>query len=98
MHLVTDGEHAHRRAFDLAESSVENNAVDAHLGTTVRHLQLPLADAYIVLHGAIGSSSQRVSTCAVCGNMSYPRTPPRRYPGSRARSRASAAGSQLTSK
>jgi hypothetical protein len=59
-------------------------------------LDLLAVDRDDVFHILSETSSQTVSTWAVCGNMSNPRTEAIRKFGSRARSRASVAGLQLT--
>src|SRR5439155_3528668 len=100
MHLVTDGNDLHWCVVDWQKPRDHGGAVDPYTVGIEDHLVLVGADPHQVPHAApvreSGTSSQTVSTCAVCGNMSNACTLAMRYRGRRARSRASVAGSQLT--
>src|SRR5512143_120779 len=96
MHLVADRHHSNGRSIDRDDVRGDIRSVDVHAVAVEHHLVVLIADSYEVFHAASGTSSQTVSTCAVCGNMSNARSEAMRYRGMRDRSRASVAGSQLT--
>src|ERR1035437_9128330 len=97
VHGIADGDEPHGRAFHISEPRVFGRpAVDGDLIPIDGHLDPPPRDLHDVFHAVTGTSSHTVSTCAVCGNMSNAVSLAMVHPGSRERSRASVAGSQLT--
>src|ERR1019366_8294818 len=97
VHGIADSDEPHGRAFHIAEPRVFGRpAVDGGLIPIDGHLDPPPRDLHDVFHAVAGTSSHTVSTCAVCGNMSNAVSLAMVHPGSRERSRASVAGSQLT--
>ncbi len=82
---------------ETLERSVQLSAVHRDALSHCFHRESLVVDDNRILHGAPSrTSSQTVSTCAVCGNMSKQCSDLIENSGRRARSRASVAGLQLT--
>src|SRR5690606_40731115 len=81
-----------RNPIEAVEAGRHRTAVDGHLITVHRDLDLAAVHRDEVLHR--GTSRATDSTWAVWGKRSKARTSARRYAGSRPMSRARAAGSQ----
>src|SRR5262249_38118366 len=96
VHAVSDADDAHRRSFDGRDVRIHILPTDVYAALVEHHFVLVPVDSYEISHADSGTSSQPVSTCAVCGNMSTVRNGAVRSRGMRARSRPSVAGSQLT--
>src|SRR4051812_17071150 len=75
MYRVAEPENVQIALSEPVDTRMELLAVDADALAVQLDLEVPLADGDVVLHRhAAGTSSQTVSTCAVWGNMSKPRS------------------------
>src|SRR5436190_9559846 len=75
MYRVIEPEDVQISLSQLVDARIELLAVDADALAVQLDLEVALADGDVVLHRqAAGTSSQTVSTCAVWGNMSNPRS------------------------
>src|SRR5918992_1154202 len=70
VYAPADGDHPDGRALDVGNVSLGFEVADADRRSVERNLDLLAVHRDDVFHAAAGTSSQTVSTCAVCGNMS----------------------------